>query len=332
MGMKLKNLVSFVQILVVSKTPVPPPSSGSVEEICLTVTTRLLDLADQSRCVVRSPQPLHHVEDQPGLHFHFSPDVVIGLGGQTRLEFVEETLVLAPYELALIPSGIPHREVPVARANEPFQNLVLSVYNQTITALWQRSVPGAQTLHVEHAYFDTSKDQILIGYLEELAALQHGSEAQRHFGIKGLLLAYLSTLAGIMQHAQEAPPTEKLKIAQAKRYVQEHLGSPELSVKQLAGLLHCSADYLSYLFHREVGQRLIGYINRERVKAAMNMLRQTSLSISEVAYALGFESQAYFSRVFKQVALKTPVEYRKLVEHAMVELEGRPRTIFPTAA
>ncbi len=38
------------------------------------------------------------------------------------------------------------------------------------------------------------------------------------------------------------------------------------------------------------------------------MLRNTALSISEVGYALGFESQAYFSRVFKQVALKTPTE------------------------
>ena len=61
------------------------------------------------------------------------------------------------------------------------------------------------------------------------------------------------------------------------------------------------------------------------------MLKNTSLSISEIAYALGFESQAYFSRVFKQVALKTPTACRKLVEHASVELDGHPRAIYATA-
>jgi transcriptional regulator GlxA family with amidase domain len=61
------------------------------------------------------------------------------------------------------------------------------------------------------------------------------------------------------------------------------------------------------------------------------MLRTTPLTVAEVAYATGFESQGYFSRVFKQVALKTPLDYRRSLEHSVVELEGRPRTIFAAA-
>jgi AraC-like DNA-binding protein len=308
--------------------PRPWGTSKDAGEVCLRVAGHLLDLVDQSRFVLRVPELRDHVADVPGMHFHFAPDFVIGLGGRTRLEFLHGELLLERFEIAVIPAGIPHREVPVARAGEPFQNLVISVYNQTISAQFQHSEAATQTLQIERAYFDSAKDQLLIEYLEEISELFHGRDEQRHFGIKGLILAYLSTLIGIVQHTREAPPAEKLKISQARRYVQEYLGSTELNVQYLASLLHCSADYLSHLFHRETGQRLIAYINHERVKVAMSMLRNTALSISEVAYALGFESQAYFSRVFKQVTHQTPHDFRRSIEHAVVELEGRPRTIY----
>jgi two-component system response regulator YesN len=93
-------------------------------------------------------------------------------------------------------------------------------------------------------------------------------------------------------------------------------------------MLHCSSDYLSNLYHLQTGERLISYINRERVNAAMTMLRMTPLTIAEVAYAVGFESQGYFSRVFKQIAQQSPVAYRRSVEHSVVELEWRPHTIY----
>jgi two-component system response regulator YesN len=121
---------------------------------------------------------------------------------------------------------------------------------------------------------------------------------------------------------------EKLKISQTRRLVQEHMGNSHLGVGFLARQLHCSSDYLSNLFHRETGQRLTTHINRERIRAAMTMLRTTPLTVAEVAYATGFESQGYFSRVFKQIALKNPLEYRRSIEHSVIELEGRPRTIY----
>jgi AraC-like DNA-binding protein len=304
------------------------PGEEEVLERCLAAVTHLLDVTDASRLVVRVPRLRDHVAEHPGMHFHFSPDFVIGLGGRTRLQFVDGEITLDRHEAAVIPAGIPHREVPIARAGEPFQNLIFSVYNETICAQLQRTEPDAQTLRVERQYFNSSKDQILIRYLEELSELYHGRDSQRHYAIKGLMMAYLSTLAGIVSRSREGPPLERLKISQAKRYVQEYLGCPELGVKHLAGLLHCSPDYLSHIFHRETSHRLIAYIHRERVKVAMNMLRNTALSVSEVAYALGFESQAYFSRVFKRMTYKTPMDYRKSVERSVIELEGQPRTVY----
>ena len=46
---------------------------------------------------------------------------------------------------------------------------------------------------------------------------------------------------------------------------------------------------------------------------------------------IGYSKLLYFSRVFKQVTLTTPMDFRKSVERPLVGLEWRPRTIFATS-
>jgi AraC-like DNA-binding protein len=286
-----------------------------------------LNRANEQTTVLHVPQLRDHVMETPGLHFHFNPDLIIGLKGRSRLEFIHEHFEIEPLSLALIPGGIPHREVPVKGRRDPgFENLVISVYNQTVSV--QLQVCSGQGIESTSHYYDTAKYQLLAQYLEEMAELSHSAPTAQRLGIKGLLLIYFSTLEEAIRRVRHSAPVEKLKISQTKRLVQENLGKCSLSVKFLAESLHCSSDYLSNLYHVETGERLVSYINKERVKAAMTMLRTTPLTIAEVAYSVGFESQGYFSRVFKQIALKNPVTYRKSLEHSVVELEGRPRTIY----
>ena len=304
-----------------------PGSTHNISVLCEHVLGDLLHQADEMRTRLRVPELRDHVMEHTGLHFHFNPDLIIGLSGASRFEFIQERFVVDAGSLAIIPGGIPHCEVVLER-QMPFENLVVSVYNETVSVQLQADGGEGKARVVATEYYDTSKYQQLAQYLEEIAELSHGGDPEHKLGIKGLLLIYLSTLEAAIRRVRHAPPVEKLKISQTRRLVQEHLRDSELGVAYLARLLHCSSDYLSNLFHRETGQRLATHINLERIRAAMTMLRTTPLTIAEVAFATGFESQAYFSRVFKQVALKSPLQYRRSIEHSVVELEGRPRTIF----
>ncbi len=266
--------------------------------------------------------------EHSGLHFHFNPDLIIGLKGASRFEFIQERFVVEAGSMAIIPGGIPHREIVLEKEGELFENLAISVYNETVSVQLQAHAGDGKAAATITEYYDTAKYQQLAQYLEEIAELSHSGDPGHRLGIKGLLLIYLSTLETAIRRVRSSPPVEKLKISQTKRLVQEHLGNSRLGVGFLARLLHCSSDYLSNLFRRETGQRLATHINLERIRAAMTMLRTTPLTIAEVAYGTGFESQGYFSRVFKQIALKSPLEYRRSIEHSVVELEGRPRTIY----
>jgi AraC-like DNA-binding protein len=301
--------------------------TNDLGEACELALREQLRLVDAAGARPRVPELRDHVMEQTGFHFHFNPDLVIGLQGASCFEFINESFVVEAGAMAIIPGGIPHREVVLERET-PFENLVVSVYNETVCLQLQGNAGGGKACAALTEYYDTPKYQQLAQYLEEVAELSHGADAGLQLGIKGLLLIYLTTLESVIRNRRMSAPVEKLKISQTKRLVQEHLGDSHLGVAYLARMLHCSSDYLSNLFHRETGQRLAAHINGERVRAARTMLRTTPLTVAEVAYATGFESQGYFSRVFRQIALKSPLEYRRSIEHSVVELEGRPRTIF----
>jgi AraC-like DNA-binding protein len=314
----------------------PPPRTSAtpphpdLRSVCDRVLLKQLEKTEQSGADIYVPPLRDHVMEHPGLHFHFNPDLILGVAGASRLEFIHGHFDVTPGKLALIPGGIPHREIARPDKEPGFENLVIGVYNQTVSVEYQ--IHDRTGLHGQTEHYDTTKHQLLTQYLEEIAELSHGGKSTHRLGIKGLLLIYLSTLHAAICRARPSAPVEKLKILQTKRLVQEHLGSALLSVRFLAGLLHCSSDYLSNLYHLQTGERLIAYINRERVSAAMTMLRMTPLTVAEVAYAVGFESQGYFSRVFKQIAHQSPVAYRRSVEHSVVELEWRPHTIYADGA
>jgi AraC-like DNA-binding protein len=298
-----------------------------LSQLCENALRECLRKVDAGTDRLHVPELRDHVMEHPGLHFHFNPDLIIGLRGASRFEFIREQFDVEGGEIAIIPGGIPHREIVQPRP-EPFENLVISVYNETVSIQFQRHDGKGNAVAIATEYFDTAKYQQLAQYLEEIAEINSTANSEYELGIKGLLLIYFTTLEAAIHRTRLSPPVEKLKISQTKRLVQMHLGDSDLGVAYLARQLHCSGDYLSNLFHRETGQRLATYISLERVRAAMTMLRTTPLTIAEVAFATGFESQSYFSRVFKQVAHKTPLDFRRAVEHSVVELEGRPRTIF----
>lgn len=77
-----------------------------------------------------------------------------------------------------------------------------------------------------------------------------------------------------------------------------------------ANRLCITPNYLSKISRQNLGVSSQRYIQDRLISEAKNILEKTQLSIAEIATALGFESQSYFSRFFKKFAGRTPVEYR----------------------
>lgn len=96
---------------------------------------------------------------------------------------------------------------------------------------------------------------------------------------------------------------------QAVVYIKTRL-SDNLTVKDTASALLVNANYLSGVFHRELGVTFIEFVNRERVAQAAALLRHTNMQIQRIAAAVGYNNTSYFTRQFVRVWGCTPKEYR----------------------
>jgi DNA-binding LacI/PurR family transcriptional regulator/AraC-like DNA-binding protein len=80
---------------------------------------------------------------------------------------------------------------------------------------------------------------------------------------------------------------------------------------KLSESVNASEDYLTKIFHKEMGIALWDYLNRYRVFIAADMLLQTDDTIQKIASMVGFQDSAYFGRVFKKICGISPGLFRK---------------------
>ena len=83
------------------------------------------------------------------------------------------------------------------------------------------------------------------------------------------------------------------------------------SVQYIAEKLNVSPNYLSSLLKVLTGQSTQQHIHQKLIAKAKERLSTTDLSVSEIAYALGFEHPQSFSKLFKSKTNLSPLEFRK---------------------
>ncbi|MEO0472770.1 MAG: helix-turn-helix transcriptional regulator [Bacteroidota bacterium] len=82
------------------------------------------------------------------------------------------------------------------------------------------------------------------------------------------------------------------------------------SVHDVAQTLNLSADYLSSMLKSLTGQTTQQHIHSKLIEQAKLKLSTSSLSVSEIAYGLGFGHPQSFSKLFKSKTQQTPLEFR----------------------
>ena len=82
------------------------------------------------------------------------------------------------------------------------------------------------------------------------------------------------------------------------------------SVKYFADQINLSPGYFGELIKKETGKSAQEYIQLKLMDIAKDKLHDNSLSISEIAYILGFKYPQHFTRLFKSVTGQSPNEYR----------------------
>lgn len=85
----------------------------------------------------------------------------------------------------------------------------------------------------------------------------------------------------------------------------------------LADKFHFNYYYLSSYFTAHNKEGFSEYLNKIRINKAIQILKNSDVSISEVSYMVGYSDNSYFCKVFKKYTDYTPSRYKKIA------LEGR---------
>lgn len=85
----------------------------------------------------------------------------------------------------------------------------------------------------------------------------------------------------------------------------------DISLDDVAASVHRSKYYVSHVFSREIGMSFPAYINTLRIHDAKKLLRRGDMSVTDVAYAVGFSSLRSFNRCFLSLTGESPSSFKR---------------------
>lgn len=100
-------------------------------------------------------------------------------------------------------------------------------------------------------------------------------------------------------------------IRKTASYIKEHLAD-KLTLEQAAEQVYLSKSYFCRILKDELGCTFTEYVNRLRIERSKMYLRETTMPIAEIACAVGFDDQSYFTRIFKRHVGTSPGKYRDM--------------------
>lgn len=124
------------------------------------------------------------------------------------------------------------------------------------------------------------------------------------------VLRILSEIVRAEKEASQNAGKPEKTVREVMRFVAENLDVP-FTADDVCAAVFYSQSYVRREFKRITGESLFGYIERVRVEKAQKLLTDTDKTVKEIACAVGFPDQNYFSVAFKRVVGVTPSDYRK---------------------
>lgn len=115
-------------------------------------------------------------------------------------------------------------------------------------------------------------------------------------------------LATLYENGCNDPLPHALKLM--CEYVRSNTAKP-ITLTDLCELSGLSKQYVMMLFRKHLKMTATDYIHRTKLAYSVELLRQTDMTVDEIAYQLGYCGSYYFCRVFKKYYNATPTEYRR---------------------
>ncbi len=155
--------------------------------------------------------------------------------------------------------------------------------------------------------------RVPLAHVEQLAAEMEMESNQEKVGHEVALRAKLLELLVYLSRAYtQTDTTEAHALLRVGHVIGalENAFSRDWRLEDLQQIAHMSSSNLLRVFRKATGQTPIEYLMRLRIQKAMDMLRNSNLTITEIAMEVGFNDSNYFTRQFRRAVGTTPRDFR----------------------
>ncbi len=173
---------------------------------------------------------------------------------------------------------------------------------------------------VEAGFFSKKKPVFNVGIHDEiinLFKLAVETAKEQKSGYQQMLAGIVNLLLGFTYTEDRETAFEDMQVTnqinKAKIIMQENIGS-HLSAEDIAQKTGMGYSWFRRIFKQYTGFSPLQYMQELKIKKAKELLTNTILPCKEIAYELGFETQAYFNIVFKKTTNMTPKKYREITQ------------------
>ncbi len=111
-----------------------------------------------------------------------------------------------------------------------------------------------------------------------------------------------------------------LRIVRIRNLIEHQHADPHLTLNVVAEAAGLSIWHTMHLLKKHTGHTFKALIHQARIGSAQSLLRQTTLSIKEIAIAVGYASSSEFGRHFHRYAGVTPGDFRRTCWHSFGQL------------
>lgn len=258
-----------------------------------------------------SPVPEH-------VHSHIEMNYVYsGICPQT---INGKEVILKPNQVLLIDVDCPHSIARLSKDDIMISLIIRREYlrdhlfsqfsKDSILSRFFVNAINEKTNHDHYILFHSEKDRRIPLFFHELFCECYDPSINSNDILMHLFYVIIAELINVYENdlAKDIEFSDKTPVSSIIRYIEKNYQT--CSQESVADFFHISPNYVSILLKKNLGMTYIQLIQEQKLNAAGHLLKNTNLSITEIANETGYENVSFFYKKFKQKYGCSPKEYR----------------------
>lgn len=254
---------------------------------------------------------MHREFTMDALHLHDFHEIYFLLSGERRYLLGHNIYDVSPGNAVIIPKNELHRTSAVQ--GKGYERYVIYFYDDTIKELCDNIIgfDFESFLSLGCLEFDPETVAVICGYLEQMQGEQAKSDEFSLAYMRNILRNVIITMLryGKQKNCEQRDDADKIQTV--AKYIRENF-SDVITLESMAKMAFMENTYFSKRFKALTGFGFNEYLSETRIRAAEQLLRYSSVSVSEISEKCGFSSSNYFGDAFKRHRGYSPREYRRM--------------------